>query len=109
MEFPGDIVASLTLSWVHHGPRERTVFIINEKNAIKIEAVEQTITLFEKGAKKEILVERNNTIESEINHFIDRIKNGVPPINSPLIGVRNVTVLEAMRKSLQEDKVVSVV
>lgn len=108
MEFPGDVVASLTLSWIHHGPRERTVFIINEKNAIMVEAVEQRITLFEERAKKEIFVERNNTIESEINHFIDRIKNGVPPINSPLIGVRNVTILEAMRKSLHEDKVVSV-
>jgi predicted dehydrogenase len=109
MEFPGDVFASLTLSWIHHGPRERTILIINEKNAIMIEAVEQRITLFEKDIKKEIFVERNNTIESEINHFIDRIKNGVPPINSPLIGVRNVTVLEAMRKSLREDKVVSVV
>jgi predicted dehydrogenase len=109
MEFPGDVVASLTLSWIHHGPRERTVLIINEKNAIMIEAVEQRIALFERGAKKEIFVERNNTIESEINHFIDRIKNGVPPINSPLTGVRNVTVLEAMMKSLREDKVVSVV
>ncbi|MEM3765633.1 MAG: Gfo/Idh/MocA family oxidoreductase [Candidatus Bathyarchaeia archaeon] len=109
MEFPEDVIASLTLSWIHHGHRERTILIVNEKSAIMIEAVEQRIILFEKGVKKEIFVERNNTIESEINHFIDRIKNGVPPINSPLIGVRNVTVLEAMKKSLREDNVVSVV
>jgi len=82
--------------------------IINEKNAVKMEAVKQTVPLYENGLAKGIPVERNNTIESEIDHFINRIKDRVPPINSPLIGVRNVTVLEAMRKSLQEDKGISV-
>lgn len=109
LDFPEDIIASTTLSWIHHGPRQRTVTIVSEKNTIKVEAVEQRITLYENGQTREIPIERNNTIESEINHFIERIKNNGPPINSALTGVMNVTVLEAMRKSLQEHRVTPII
>jgi UDP-N-acetylglucosamine 3-dehydrogenase len=43
LDFPGDLIASVTLSWLHHGHRERTVNIITEKSAIRMESVEQTI------------------------------------------------------------------
>jgi len=109
LDFPGDIIASVTLSWIHHGPRQRTVTIVSKRNTIKMEAVEQTITVYENGQAREISIERNNTIESEINHFIERIKNDDPPINSALTGAMNVTVLEAMRKSLQGDRVTSII
>jgi predicted dehydrogenase len=109
MDFPLDIIVSLTLSWIHHGPRERTIFMITENGAIKTEAVEQTITLYENGQTKEIPLQRNNTIEGEITHFIDRIRDNVPPLNSSLVGVMNVKVLEAMSKSLQENKATSVI
>lgn len=108
LEFPDDILASVTLSWLHHGPRQRTVTIVNKKNTIRIEAVEQKITQYEKGQIREIPIERNNTIESEINHFIGRIRNNDPPINSALTGAMNVTVLESMRKSLEEDKAIPI-
>jgi predicted dehydrogenase len=74
-----------------------------------MEAVEQTIIVYENGQTREISIERNNTIESEINHFVDRIKNNDPPINSALTGAINVTVLEAMRKSLQEGRVMPII
>ena len=109
MDFPRDIIVSLTLSWIHHGPRQRTILMITENGAVKTEAVEQTITLYENGQTKEIPLQRNNTIEGEITHFIDRIRDNVPPLNSSLVGVMNVRVLEAMRKSLQEDRATSVI
>jgi UDP-N-acetylglucosamine 3-dehydrogenase len=109
MDFPQDIIVSLTLSWIHHGPRQRKIFIVTENGAVKAEAVEQTITLYKNGQTKEISIQRNNTIEDEINHFINRIRDNVPPLNSSLVGVMNVKVLEAMRKSLQEDKAMSVI
>jgi predicted dehydrogenase len=108
LDFPDNIIASVTLSWLHHGHRERAVNIISEKSAIKIEAVDQTIQLFENGKTKEIPVEKNNTIESEITHFVNCIKNNDPPINSALTGIMNVTVLEAMRKSMQSAAVAKV-
>jgi UDP-N-acetylglucosamine 3-dehydrogenase len=109
MDFPQDIIVSLTLSWIHHGPRQRKIFIVTENGAVKAEAVEQTITLYKNGQTKEISIQRNNTIEDEITHFIDRIRDNVPPLNSSLVGVMNVKVLEAMRKSLQEGKATSVI
>jgi len=108
-EFPKDIIASVMLSWIHHEPRHRTVNLVTKKNTIKIEAVEQTITLYGDGQIREIPIERNNTIEFEINHFIDRIKRNDPPINSALTGVMNVAVLEAMRRSFQEDRVAPII
>jgi len=107
--FPEDIIASVIMSWIHHGTRQRTATIVSKKNTIKMEAVEQTITVYENGQTREISIERNNTIESEINHFVDRIKNNDPPINSALTGAMNVTVLEAMRKSLQERRVTPII
>jgi UDP-N-acetylglucosamine 3-dehydrogenase len=109
MDFPQDIIVSLTLSWIHHGPRQRKIFIVTENGAVKAEAVEQTITLYKNGQTKEIPLQRNNTIEDEINHFINCIRDNVPPLNSSLVGVMNVKVLEAMRKSLQEGKATSVI
>jgi predicted dehydrogenase len=109
VDFPKDILASLTLSWIHHGPRQRTIYLENEKNAVKVEAVEQTITFYEGGRTTEIPVQQNNTIEDEINHFVNRIRDNIPPINSSLTGVMNVKVLEAMNKSLHEDEATSVI
>ena len=109
LDFPGDMIASVTLSWLHRGYRERTVNIISEKSAIRIEAVDQTIFMLENGRIREMLVNRNNTIESEITHFINCINNSDPPINSALTGIMNVTVLEAMRKSINNSTVTKVV
>jgi len=109
LEFPRDIIATITLSWIHSGPRQRTVTVINEKNTTKIEAVEQKITVFKNNGAIKIPVERNNTIEFEISHFVNCIKNNDPPINSALTGVMNVAILDAMRKSMQEDRVASII
>ena len=108
-DFPEGVTSSVTLSWLHHGPRERTVNIVNKKCTIKVEAVDQRITIFEGNQTREIPVQRNNTIEDEITHFVDRIKSNDPPINSALTGVMNVTILESMKQSMEQDRVVSTV
>jgi len=109
LDFPDNIIALVTLSWLHHGCRERSVNIISEKSMIRIEAVDQKIRLFENGNTKEIPIQRNNTIESEIGHFINCIKNNDPPINSALTGMMNVPVLEALKKSIQNAAVAKVI
>jgi len=109
LNFPQDIVILIVLSWIHHGPIERTVSILTERNRIEIEAVNQRIKLYEKDSETgEIPINRNNTIESEIDHFVERIKSNDPPINSALTGIMNVSVMEAMRKSVRECKAVTV-
>lgn len=106
--FPDNIMVSVSLSWLNHGPRERTMIMVNKNNSLKVEIVEQKITLYEKGKSKEIPIQQNNTIESEITNFVDSIKKNDPPINSALTGAMNVTVLQAMRQSLVENKAVSI-
>ena len=107
LDFPRDIMALIELSWLQRGPRQRTLTIVNKNSTLKVEAVQQTITLHKNGQTKEIPIIPNNTIESEISHFIGRIKNNDPPINSALTGIMNVTILDAMRKSLQTGTVTS--
>ena len=107
LSFPGNILVSIFLELDKSWKRERSINIINQKNSIEVKVVDQTITLYEKGIPKEIPVKQNNTIEAEINHFVECIKNGDPPINSALTGLMNVKVLESMRKSIEEDKIVS--
>jgi predicted dehydrogenase len=109
LEFPNDMLASIMLSWLHHGPRQRTVTIVNRKNTIKVAAVEQTISLYQADQRTEIPVKSNNTIESEVTHFIECIKRNEAPINSALTGVMNVTVLEAINRSLKENSVIPIV
>lgn len=109
LTFPNDIIASVVLSWIHYGSKQRTVTIVSEKTAIEVKAVEQTIKMCEGGQMNELSIERNNTIESEIDHFVECIRNNDPPINSALTGAMNVTVLEAMRKSLERDQVMPII
>jgi UDP-N-acetylglucosamine 3-dehydrogenase len=107
-DFPGDILASITLSWIHHGPRQRTIYVLGRSAAIEVEAVKQTMVKYTNGSAIKVNIEANNTIEAEIKHFVNRIRDNVPPINSPLTGVMNVKVVEAMTQSLQEDKPIKV-
>jgi predicted dehydrogenase len=76
---------------------------------VEIEAVEQTIRVHQNGRTTEVKVERNNTIEFEIDHFVSRIENNDQPINSALTGVMNVAALEALKKSMQENRVAHVI
>jgi predicted dehydrogenase len=109
LSLPQDVTALVILSWIHRGPRQRTMTIVSKDSTVKIEAVEQTIVIYQNGQTREIPIEPNNTIGSEIEHFVERIQNNDPPINSALTGIMNTTVLEAMRRSLQGDEVQSVV
>lgn len=108
LSFPDDIIVSILLSWINHGCRERSMNITTQKNTVEVKVVDQKIAIYEMGVPKEIPIEKNNTIEAEINHFVNAIKNRDPPINSALTGAMNVAVLQAMRKSLEENKVISV-
>jgi predicted dehydrogenase len=109
MELPKDIIAEMTLSWIQPGAKTRTVEIVGENSALYVDALNQKIYLYDNNNNKsEIQVEVNNTIEAMIKHFIDRIINGSPPVNSPLIGAITVYVLEKIRESTEKNSSVDV-
>lgn len=109
-ELQDNITTKITLSWIHPGPKIRGVYIIGDKGMLTIDALNQKIKHYTpEGKTQEIKVQKNNTIESMIQHFIDRIINHSPPINSPLIGAITVLVLEKIRKSIKEEMPIEII
>jgi predicted dehydrogenase len=109
MNLPGDTVAEINLSWIQPGVKTREVVIVGEKSTLYVDALDQRMRLCKnEGEHFNIELEANNTIGSMISHFIDRIVNGSPPVNSPLIGAMTVHVLEKMRESVEKKTSVNV-
>jgi predicted dehydrogenase len=109
MEMPEDTVAGITLSWIQSGAKTRTVEIVGENSTLYVDALNQKVQLYDNNNNKsEIQIEVNNTIEAMIKHFIDRIINESPPINSPLIGAITVHILEKIRESIEKNSIIDV-
>jgi predicted dehydrogenase/predicted transcriptional regulator len=100
-EFDNDIFAHIELSWLH--PRKvREASIVGSEGAIIVDCLHQRLTLHSPRSTTEVPVVANNTIESEIDWFVDCVGRRCVDIESGLIGARTVEVLEAMRRSMWE-------
>jgi predicted dehydrogenase len=109
MELPEDTIVGITLSWIQPGPKARTVEIVGENSTLYVDALNQKIQLYDNNNKRSnIQIEVNNTIETMINHFIERIINGSPPVNSPLIGAVTVYILEKIRESIKKNSSIAI-
>jgi len=109
MELPEDTIAGIALSWIQPGEKTRTVEIVGENSTLYVDALNQKIQLYDNNnSKSEIQIEVNNTMEAMITHFIDRIINGSPPVNSPLIGAITVHILEKIRESIEKNSSVDI-
>jgi len=100
-EFNHDILAQLSLSWIHHGPKTRRVIVTGESGTVEIDALDQRVTLYRGTTRENCRVQPNNTIESEIGHFVDAIVRKGASENSALIGAMNVAVLSAAKQSMK--------
>ncbi|MEM4522036.1 MAG: Gfo/Idh/MocA family oxidoreductase [Nitrososphaeria archaeon] len=109
IDLPGNAIAGVTLSWIQPGAKTRTVEIVGDKSTLYIDALTQKMQLYDNSNKQsEIKVEANNTIETQLNHFIDRIINKVPPLSSPLIGAMTVYILEKLKESIEKNSSVEI-
>lgn len=100
---PSGMIVHIALSWLSPKSKTRLVEVIGSKGVIQVDALNQKLRLFDAGGAKEIVIETNNTIESMIGHFVDRIVNGDPPRNSALVGAITVSVLEAISESVRSN------
>jgi UDP-2-acetamido-3-amino-2,3-dideoxy-glucuronate N-acetyltransferase len=100
-EFDDGIFAHIELSWLHPG-KAREVTIVGSDAAMVVDCLHQRIVLHRKGDTVEVPVSANNTIESEISWFVECVDRRFVGVESGLIGVLTVEVLEAMRKSMWE-------
>lgn len=107
-QMPDGVIAHATLSWLT--PRKvRQVEIVGENRSALIDAVSQEVTIYESGYTYRLGVERNNTIQTELVHFLRSIGDPLTETrNSGAIGVRTVEMIEAAKRSLAEGRSIEV-
>ncbi|HOK27924.1 MAG TPA: Gfo/Idh/MocA family oxidoreductase [Methanomassiliicoccaceae archaeon] len=107
-QMPDGVIAHATLSWLT--PRRvRQVEIVGENRSALIDAVSQEVTIYESGYTYRLGVERNNTIQTELVHFLRSIGDPLTETrNSGAIGVRTVEMIEAAKRSLAEGRSIEV-
>ena len=108
-EFKNNVMANIELSWLSPG-KTREVSVMGSKRFAKIDCLTQEVKAFENGHFYDIPVERNNTIEAELEHFIECIRNNHAMNNeylnqnNGLLGANVVRLLEIARRSVEEEK-----
>lgn len=92
-EYPDNIFAHIELSWLY--PKKiREVSIVGSKALLVVDCANQHVFKHHEEQHAEIPVIANNTMASEINHFVDRIVDCDSTIS--LVGPRTVKTLEAV-------------
>lgn len=102
-ELNRNIIIHIELSWLQP-KKTRELTVVGSKQCATVDCLNQTIQIHENNSNKThyLEVQRNNTIETEITHFINCISHQQRSINSGSIGAKNVEILEHIRKSLEE-------
>jgi hypothetical protein len=93
-------ISHATLSWL--SPKKvRQISVIGENRSAYIDAVAQEITIYESGYTYKLGVERNNTIRTELIHFLQSIGDPMTETrNSGNIGLWTVELIEKSKQSL---------
>jgi len=108
-ELKNNALAQIELSWLYPG-KIREVSIMGSDRFAKINCLTQEITAFENGQFHEVPVEKTNTINAELAHFIECIRNGntsfngYPNKNNGVVGANVVRLLEITRNSMKQEK-----
>ena len=98
--YPGGQPANFELSWLRP-IRSRSLEIVGEKRDAIVDCAAQKIEIVEDGTPSAHPVEVNNTLLDEVGHFIKSIGQRKNPLNSALIGARNVQAIEAILESVR--------
>lgn len=105
-ELPTGEMATAILSWLAFR-KTRQIEIVGERRSCVIDAVAQEVTVYESGYLYKLGIERNNTIQTELLHFIKSIGDPLTEtMNSGLIGVRTVEMIEKAKLSMIEGRTV---
>ena len=103
------VIANIELSWLQPG-KERRVDIIGAERCATIDCLNQNVIIYQNHGKKDyrINIQKNNTILTEVKHFIDRISEDIKSVNSGLVGPMNVLVLENFKKSMAQNRTIKI-
>jgi UDP-N-acetylglucosamine 3-dehydrogenase len=111
-DYKGGLIAHVEVSWLDRDKR-REVTVVGSKGTAHLDCVDQKLTLDLQSGKQEIPVSPSNTLGDEITHFYDCIRNNqdsTPYSNHSdgILGARVVSLLEASRESMFQDRTVQV-
>ena len=109
-EHDGGLTAHVEVSWLDREKR-RDVTVVGGNGMAHLDCSEQRLVLHGVNGPEQIQVTPSNTLRSEILHFIDCINHNphaLPSLSDGLVGANVVSVLEAARQSLAEERTVQV-
>jgi UDP-N-acetylglucosamine 3-dehydrogenase len=107
LEFEGELLAHVELSWLQPG-KVRQLNVIGSQKTGTVDCLNQSIRICQDGVTFDLDVDRNNTILEEVAHFTHSIVTARNHENSGNNGARNVAILEDLRHSLRENRTVDV-
>ncbi len=102
-EFPSGILGHIEASWLLPG-KVRTVEVMGRDRSAHIDTLSQKFTVHESDYNFDLDIERNNTIRTELEHFLEAVKKGDHTINSGTVGLNTVRCLEASIRSMREHR-----
>jgi UDP-N-acetylglucosamine 3-dehydrogenase len=111
-EHKGGIIANIEVSWLDPDKR-REVTVVGSNGIAHLDCATQKLTIDGPQGKHEVPVFPSNTLASEIIHFADCIRSNqdaAPFANHSdgLLGARVVSLLEACRESMLQDRTIQV-
>lgn len=109
MDFGDRLMAHIELSWLQPG-KVRELSVIGSQRSATVDCLSQKIKVFEdnNGNNYDIEVNENNTIFDEVRHFVSSIREENNHRNPGHVGADNVAILESLRKSLEDERIVKV-
>lgn len=108
-EFKNNLMAHIEVSWLHP-EKVREVQIMGSDRYAKIDCGTQKIIAYEDGHFFDLPVERSNTINSELSHFVKCIREGRASNdtflnkNNGLVGANVVKLLEITRAAMEKQR-----
>ncbi len=115
LEFPDGKDAVVELSWISPGEKIREVYVRGSSATVRVDALTQKIWSYShpdeatRGERGELLpLTPNNTIAEEIQHFLSIIALRGANVSSGYVGAKNVEVLDALARSIRDEKFVFV-
>ena len=104
----GNAIIKVEISWITP-PKTRALTIIGDKKSLFVDCAGQKVQCFERGKTRDIEVEGNNTIGTELKYFLG-LCSGDEKENkaSGNVGKENLRMLKLTKESIENKKAVQI-
>lgn len=99
-EYPSGTLGHIELSWMLPG-KVRQIEVLGRDRAARIDCLSQKFDVLEAAGPTDLGIVANNTIATELMHFLEAIRAGDHTLNSGHVGLGTVRCLEASVRSMR--------